>query len=147
MSKNKNKSVEVVELDGRTEVSVYPRFLKGEKPTKYTPSIIILEGNKMTIKLDLDLNINIDEEDDTLGINLSSEKNFSLNGIWYTKKQYITSLSSKVDKFVDEEDEDKFEFEYIVNIASASDSWGIRTTDEKAQEELLDILTKWYYNE
>jgi len=147
MSKNKNKSVEVIEINGITEVSVYPRFLKGEKPTKYTPSIIILEGNKMTIKLDLDLNIKIDEEDDTLGINLSSEKNFSLNGIWYTKKQYITSLSSKVDKFVDEEDEDKFEFEYIVNIASASDSWGIRTTDEKAQEELLDILTKWYYNE
>jgi hypothetical protein len=147
MNRNKSKSVEVIEINGITEISVYPRFLKGEKPTKYTPSIITLEGDKMIIKLDLDLNIKIDEEDDTLGINLSSEKNFSLNGIWYTKKQHIGSLSSKVDKFVDDDDEDKFEFEYIVNITSASDSWGIRTKDEKAQEELLDILTKWYYNE
>jgi hypothetical protein len=147
MNQNKSKSVEVIEINGITEISVYPRFLKGEKPTKYTPSIITLEGDKMIIKLDLDLNIKIDEEDDTLGINLSSEKNFSLNGIWYTKKQHIGSLSSKVDKFVDDDDEDKFEFEYIVNITSASDSWGIRTKDEKAQEELLDILTKWYYNE
>lgn len=147
MNQNKSKSVEVVEINGITEISVYPRFLKGEKPTKYTPSIITLVGDKMIIKLDLDLNIKIDEEDDTLGINLSSEKNFSLNGIWYTKKQHIGSLSSKVDKFVDDDDEDKFEFEYIVNITSASDSWGIRTKDEKAQEELLDILTKWYYNE
>jgi hypothetical protein len=147
MNQNKSKSIEVIEINGITEISVYPRFLKGEKPTKYTPSIITLEGDKMIIKLDLDLNIKIDEEDDTLGINLSSEKNFSLNGIWYTKKQHIGSLSSKVDKFVDDDDEDKFEFEYIVNITSASDSWGIRTKDEKAQEELLDILTKWYYNE
>jgi hypothetical protein len=147
MNQNKSKSVEVIELDGRTEISVYPRFLKGEKPTKYTPSIITLEGDKMIIKLDLDLNIKIDEEDDTLGINLSSEKNFSLNGIWYTKKQHIGSLSSKVDKFVDDDDEDKFEFEYIVTIAGISDNWGIRTKDEKAQEELLDILTKWFYHE
>jgi hypothetical protein len=147
MNQNKSKSIEVIEINGITEISVYPRFLKGEKPTKYTPSIITLVGDKMIIKLDLDLNIKIDEEDDTLGINLSSEKNFSLNGIWYTKKQHIGSLSSKVDKFVDDDDEDKFEFEYIVNITSASDSWGIRTKDEKAQEELLDILTKWYYNE
>jgi len=148
MSNNKrNKSVEVEEVDGKTIISVYPRFLKDEKPTKYIPSIIVLENNKMMIKLDLDLNIKVDEEDDTLGINLSSEKNFSLNGTWYTKKEHIVSLSSKVDKFIDDEDEDNFEFEYVVNIVGTSDSWGIRTRDEQAQEELLVILTKWFYNE
>lgn len=147
MSNKSNKSVEVEEVDGKTIISVYPRFLKGEKPTKYIPSIIVLESNKMMIKLDLDLNIKVDEEDDTLGINLSSEKNFSLNGTWYTKKEHIVSLSSKVDKFIDDEDEDNFEFEYVVNIVGTSDSWGIRTRDEQAQEELLDILTKWFYNE
>lgn len=146
MSK-KSKSIEVIEENGKTTIYVYPRFLKGERPTKNTPSVISLEGEKVYIKLDLDLNINLNEEDESLGINLSSEKNFSINGEWYTKKQFITGFSNKVDKFVDEEDEDEFEYEYVVNISGVSESWGIRTKSEEAQQELITILTKWYYGE
>ncbi len=143
----KSKSVEVIEEDGKTIIYVYPRFLKAERPTKSNPSVIILEGDKVYIKLDLDLNINLNEEDESLGINLQSEKNFSINGEWYTKKQFITGFSNKVDKFVDEEDDDEFEYEYVVNISGVSESWGIRTKNEQAQQELINILLKWYYNE
>lgn len=147
MSQKKSKSIEVVDEDNKKTIYVYPRFLKGEKPTKNTPSIIMLEDDKVYIKLDLDLNINIKEEDENLGINLSSEKNFSLDGEWYTRKKFITTISSKTDKFIDEEDDDAFEYEYIVTITGFNDVWSIRTKGIEAQQELLQILTKWFYNE
>lgn len=147
-NKKQSKNIEVLEVGDKKMIFIKPGFLKEEKPTKVTPSIITLEGNKMKIDLDLDVNINVEEEDIALGLNMSSDKNFSLKGIWYTKREHVTGISGPVDKILnDENDEEEFEIEYTVNICTASSTWSIRTKGQEAQEELITILLEWYYGE
>jgi hypothetical protein len=141
MMKN-NKTISIDKQDNKTIISVYPKFYKDEQVNNVTPTIIILESDKIKVTMNIDINISNNEYDEILGIDTKKDENFLTKGTWISKKQFVTNISSVVNRI--ELEEEDVDLEYVVQITTYGNIINIRTKNEEIQDQLLTLLEEWY---